>query len=202
MNPPSPNSLDLCDEALLEHLRQAVYWACRRFHYRPRNGEIEDICQAICLLLLKNDYRSLHSFNPQKGKLTTWLQTIANHEVLHCLRRQGNGQMVDAEFDASIFLPSQENALLLKEQKVMAQAAAFKLSPNEQQLFWLLCQDEPSDSEKAKRMSISFSAFRKRKHHLIVKLRVLIGLLEEPRSRRRNRSRKKPALISNRLPAA
>src|SRR5436190_18056953 len=107
---------------------QAVQRAYRRYGRHPRRDEIDDMSQAICLSLVKNDHRGLNSFDPQKGKITTWLQKIADNAVLYHLRKSEFNQSLEAlGTDVFVYPPTQERFLLGEERKAVFRALILKL---------------------------------------------------------------------------
>jgi RNA polymerase sigma factor (sigma-70 family) len=60
----------------------AVRRSCRTYARYSNKDDMEDIAQSIVLSLIKNDCRSLRSFE-SRSSLKTWLQRIANYVTFH-----------------------------------------------------------------------------------------------------------------------
>lgn len=74
-----PN-LEISFDDLLKLVTNAVHRGYRIYGHRPNPEDVKDIVQEIVLLLIKDDFRVLRSFE-QRSSLETWLQTIARHKI-------------------------------------------------------------------------------------------------------------------------
>src|SRR5262249_51155867 len=61
--------------------------ACHTLGHYPDRMELDDLGQRIILLLMKNDYSTLRSFNHESSQ-QTWLYTIARRYIAEYLRER------------------------------------------------------------------------------------------------------------------
>lgn len=154
---------------LLPDIVEAIRKACR--HYSVDPSEVEAFYHEIILLLIEDDYRRLQSFR-WKSSRQTWLTAIARHYVSRRISQEKKAMSLDeASADCIACNPIQERELISKEREGNAREAISRLTAREQQLFALLCRDDLTSDEIAKKMGIKLDSLYRRKHSLVKKLR-------------------------------
>jgi len=123
----------LSPDDLLKLIFGAVCRSYRKYHLCFNRADMEDIAQSIALLLIRDDYRVLQSFNG-RSSLETWLQKIANHGTIRFYRgRNGMVSLEDLSPDNRTYPPSQDDKVLCDEI-----AHKLKLTKGQQELLELI----------------------------------------------------------------
>lgn len=156
-------------------LSQTIRVACRRLHFWPNAEEDARLAQRLALLLLENDYRWLRQFR-QEVPLQTWLQTVTNRYVRHYCRQARRYTTLEA-VPPAVFLvaPLQEERIWHSERQGLLREVVAQLTPREQELLRLLCQEELSTEAKAAALGIKRNSFYHEKSLLLKKLRQLVA---------------------------
>jgi RNA polymerase sigma factor (sigma-70 family) len=149
--------------------------ACHTLGHYPEKMELDDLGQRIMLLLMKNDCKTLRSFNHESSQ-ETWLFAITRRYIAKHLREQKNFVSLETlPVDSFITQPDQEKGLISEERMKRLLKAICKLTNRERELFHLWYQGiQPT--EIAQSMRISKESVYKMRSELVKKLR---GLLEE-----------------------
>ena len=158
---------------LLPDIRVAVSKAC--YHYSCDPSEIGDVCHQMIILLMEDDYRRLRSFHLESS-IKTWLTAVALHYVSNYVGRQKKAICLDdISREAFVCAPAQEAELISEEMRCGLNVAVTQLTTRERELFELLCRDDLSSAEVARKMGIKVESVHRRKYKLIKKLRGLVN---------------------------
>ena len=120
-----------------QHNRR-IYNLCYRFTNSP--DDAQDLTQEVFIRV----YRTMGSYNVEKGAFTTWLTTLTRNLLVDHFRRSKQDRITDSidaglrEEDDSLSLsdrledprPSPDDRLASKEAQKMVQAALARLSPD------------------------------------------------------------------------
>lgn len=136
----------------------AVSHACHNYQHGVTKAELEDLTQELYLLLREDDCHKAKTFNPQKAKFTTWIQTVANHHVSHHFyQKHCTEKLIEPLEDILLnTLPAtsnQEKELWSKEQHDLLDEAIHTLSPHDQTIARLKLREAPNE-EIAKELHI------------------------------------------------
>ena len=115
-----------------------IYNLCYRFTNSP--DDAQDLAQEVFIRV----YRTMGSYNLEKGAFTTWLTTLTRNLLVDHFRRSKQDRMTDSmdaglrDEDDSISLgdriedprPNQDDRLASKETQKMVQLALARISPD------------------------------------------------------------------------
>ncbi|MCH2132486.1 MAG: sigma-70 family RNA polymerase sigma factor [Phycisphaerales bacterium] len=139
--------------------------------HRPADLELEDIVQAVYLKLLRNDFRLLRSFNPDRASMSTWLTLVSRSTAIDALRRQ---RPLHAQVDeATPDKPPAESP---------AEAVSLPLhilTARQRLVLTLLFDDDRSVPDAAKILGVNEQTVRSTKHKALDRLRSYFRTLEE-----------------------
>lgn len=161
--------------AQCQQLLPSIVWhICQRFHRSPAAEKIEDYVEEMLLYLLADDYHHLRLYDPDKGKLKTWLNVVTEHKLVYEFKHEKAWDSLDETIAEQLWeLPQQERNVITQEDKAAVVREVAKLSVRKQQLFHLLCEGF-TPAEIAKRMNIKPASVHQRKHELILILQTAI----------------------------
>lgn len=125
-------------EELVRQQNRRIYNICYRF--TGSGNDAEDLTQEVFIRL----YRTMSSYEPDKGSFTTWLTTLTRNMLVDHFRRTRQERMTDsidaapaADEDAPTLAerledhaPSAQSVLASKETQKMVQKALEKVSPD------------------------------------------------------------------------
>ncbi|HET9741759.1 MAG TPA: sigma-70 family RNA polymerase sigma factor [Terriglobales bacterium] len=125
-------------EELVRQQNRRIYNICYRF--TGSGNDAEDLTQEVFIRL----YRTMSSYEPDKGSFTTWLTTLTRNMLVDHFRRTRQERMTDsidaapaADEDAPTLAerledhaPSAQSVLSSKETQKMVQQALQKVSPD------------------------------------------------------------------------
>ena len=163
-------------EIMASHVASIVRFVCRSRRSYVIEQDIEDISQEILLLLLKDDYRVLRSFDETRSSATTWLAGIAIRCVANYARRIRRTTVTaldEVTSDLLVNQPIQELNLLLLERREKLELISAQLTRRERELLVLVRRGR-NNTDIAVEMSLSVCSVYTRKHSLIRKIRELV----------------------------
>lgn len=73
---------------VLPKVHRAVELALGRYAGRAGTDVVEDLAQETLVKLVKDDYRVLRQFDPERASLATWLALVARGTAIDYLRRR------------------------------------------------------------------------------------------------------------------
>lgn len=148
--------------------------------------DIEDTVSTVCLLLVKDEYKKLRSFDITRGyKLSSWIGLIATNAAHDSLRRRapGHDSLDDVDFDESPTqvpdcAPTPAERLERRGEWKALFTAIQELSETDR-LFIELYYDQELDPEViAAKLGISVNTVYSRKNKIREKLRKSVEKLE------------------------
>lgn len=163
---------ELFAEALLS-LDKVVRNALRHYYPKHQADDVERFKQRLIEKLLKDDMKMLREFR-QEAEPKTWLQQIANHEVIRVLREEGRSvSFDDAPPEVFIQPPTQEENLLHKEREQLMAEVLHTMTPHEQMLIELEGQGWKAE-EIARELDIGVKTVYSKKSKAKRKLKELV----------------------------
>lgn len=141
--------------------------------------DIEDTVSTVCLLLVKDDYKKLRSFDITRGyKLSSWIGLIATNAAHDALRRRapGHDSLDDVDFDESPTqvpdcAPSPAERLERRSEWQALIGAIQELSEPDRLFIELYYDQEMEPEQIAERLQISVNTVYSRKNKIREKLR-------------------------------
>lgn len=175
-NSPEPDVKDI-ERLFIEVLLLipgAVKTACHSLYPHCRPDEMEELCQDIRILLWKNDYHALRTFE-HRSLLKTWLYELARRYVWRYLQKQKpDVSLDDVPADSFSHEPNQEAMLIAEEERKALQAIISRLKEPQRQLAELILRGL-SPIEIAQEMKLEPAVVYRRTDRLLKKLRRLGG---------------------------
>ncbi|MFG0251734.1 MAG: RNA polymerase sigma factor [Phycisphaerales bacterium JB038] len=157
-------------DGFVERSAGVIYAAVQKVRgNRGRQGavDVDDIVQEVFTKLVREDYRLLRQFNPQKASLVTYLTLIARSTTLDALKRR--------QLDTTELTPAQHP---VQEQARVAGGAVGSgvipidaLSERQRLILHLLFDREMSVVEVAAALGVDPQTVRSGKHKALTKLR-------------------------------
>ncbi|MCK5800171.1 MAG: sigma-70 family RNA polymerase sigma factor [Deltaproteobacteria bacterium] len=158
----------------------------------PYTGEdLEDLLNAIYLELLRNDFKKLRAYDPERGyKLSSWVGLIATNAAHDALRRRGpQTQSLDDPKtpwpEATDATSSPADLALLRERQDLLNEAAKHLSPGEQVFLNHYYREGREPAEIAAILEISVNTVYSRKNKVRANLAKIVERLQRDRQRPR-----------------
>lgn len=120
--------------------------------------EAEDVLQEVFLSV----WKSRHTFDPAKSKLSTWLHRITVNECFRKKRKQDTGQVSIEDVDLADPQDSQEESLITKEEYAELMKAMNTLDNKHRAVLVLRYFNELSYDEIAQTMDIPLGTVKSR----------------------------------------
>ncbi len=169
MSPNSPEVKEVLAQATAL-LDQAIRQACLHLHHQPTPAEVKRLKQRLVVILLEDDCRRLRTFDPQKGRLESWVRTVAQRYVKQFLGEEKRWLGLEAVPPKLLIqAPEQEERLLEQERQELLEETLRQLQLLEQKLFELWRQGL-TVLQIAKRVKMTSCAVYQRKRGLLKKL--------------------------------
>lgn len=157
-----------------------------RYHVPLPQEEMEDLVGAVCLDLVRDDYRKLKLFDPDRGyRLSSWVGLIATNVAHDALRRRApaasstdDAQGPMAELKSPLPDPL-EQADHREQVELLARAVTF-LSPTEQEFVARYYVEGLTPEEIAVATGVSVNTVYSRKNKVRAKLVRLVEDLTRP----------------------
>jgi RNA polymerase sigma factor (sigma-70 family) len=164
--------------SVLPDIPDVVRNACHHLGHHPDQMELDGMVQEIILLLMKDNYRVLKSFDPEsddlKSKFSKWLYTIAWRRALRRFQKQSRLVRLEEIPTGHLVLPpNQEAAVASQERDKQLKAALEKLPPRKRLLYDLLSR-ELSAKEIALEMDIQPESVSPMKNAMIKKIQQIL----------------------------
>lgn len=122
-------------------------------------------------------WRTAASFDPRRGKASTWLLTIVHRRAVDVVRREERRRAEPLDAEPASVGESADDTSELREQRQAVQAALAQLSPDQRQALELAYYGGLSQTELAERLGVPLGTVKSRMFTALAKLR---DLLEEP----------------------
>jgi RNA polymerase sigma-70 factor, ECF subfamily len=137
-----------------------------------KSGATPDLAEDIAQEALITVWRKAPLYSPEKGKVATWVFTIARNLRIDRLRRQSSGPYEDVE---DLDLPSQdaggEEALLGRQRDERVALALGELQPDQRRVIELSFVEDMPQSEIAKKLNLPLGTVKSRMRLAYGKLR-------------------------------
>jgi RNA polymerase sigma factor (sigma-70 family) len=148
-------------------LPDLVYYAFLHFHHFPKPGESEGRCHDIVVYLLAHDCHHLNTYDPDRGELKTWLNTVVRNFVGDYLKHKRSWDSLEETLlEQLLEQPKQERNAITQEQRNAVARVVARLSARKQELYRLLSEGF-SPAEIAERLNIKATSVHQRKYELI-----------------------------------
>jgi RNA polymerase sigma factor (sigma-70 family) len=120
-------------------------------------------------------WRTAASFDPRRGKASTWLLTLVHRRAVDVVRREDRRRAQPIE-DAPIASgDATDETAELREQRRAVQAALAQLPPEQREALELAYYGGLSQSELAERLGVPLGTVKSRMFAALSKLRELLG---------------------------
>jgi RNA polymerase sigma-70 factor (ECF subfamily) len=163
-----------------------------RYHVPLPQEEMEDLVGAVCLDLVRDDYRKLRLFDPDRGyRLSSWVGLIATNVAHDALRRRAPyAASTDDQASPLAELPSPlpdplDQADHREQVELLARAVAY-LSPTEQEFIRRYYVEGHTPEEIAEATGVSVNTVYSRKNKVRAKLVRLVEDLTRSGTARRD----------------
>ena len=135
-------------------------------HYRVSDPDLaDDAVQEAFLRLVREDYRGLRLYDPQRSQLRTFLAVIVRNITIDLLRKRRNTEAVSPERLEQVAAPVEV------QREELQKIPAGVLSTRQSRVLHLLVNEELSVSEVAEQMGVQPHTIRSMKHKAIQRLR-------------------------------
>lgn len=156
-------------DGFVERFSAVIYSAVLKvFHAHVKNvdqWDVNDVVQEVFIRLIKDDYRLIKSYNPDKASLVTWLTIISRSTAIDFLRRR-RLETVSLEEDEALNIPVAEN---FSDSSI--DIPPDLLSARQKLVLKLLFEKGLEPSEIAEFLDINVQTVRSAKHKALTKLR-------------------------------
>lgn len=120
-------------------------------------------------------WRTAVSFDPGRGKTSTWLLTLVHRRAVDVVRREERRRADPLESDPTSGGDSTDETAALREQRRAVQSALSQLPPDQRQALELAYYGGLSQSELAERLGVPVGTVKSRMFAALAKLRDLLG---------------------------
>jgi RNA polymerase sigma-70 factor, ECF subfamily len=176
-------------------MRACVRRTLRWYGVRSSDSDLEDLLSAVCLNVVKDDYRKLRMFDPGRGyRLSSWVGLIATNTAIDALRRREpeHSSMDDPmgqAHEVPAGTPTPFDDLHKREEAGLVDEAVRQLSEGDRLFLEYYFEHELEPSVIARRMGITVATVYSRKNKVREKLRVVVGRLMAARAEGRDGGR-------------
>jgi RNA polymerase sigma-70 factor (ECF subfamily) len=154
-----------------------------RYHVFLPQEQLEDLVGMVCLDLVKDDYRKLRKYDPDRGyRLSSWIGLIATNIAHDALRRRGPPHTSTDDEDSPLAelqsgLPDPLEVLNHKERVQILAEAVKHLTPTDQEFIRMYYEEQQTPEEIAEASGVSVNTVYSRKNKVRGKLvRLVRGL--------------------------
>ena len=164
-------------------VRACVRRTLRWYGVRSSDSDLEDLLSAVCLNVVKDDYRKLRMFDPGRGyRLSSWVGLIATNTAIDALRRRepehaSTDDPAGQAHEVPAGTPTPFDDLHRHEEAVLLEAAVRQLSEGDRLFLEYYFEHEMQPSVIARIMGITVATVYSRKNKVREKLRVVVGRL-------------------------
>jgi RNA polymerase sigma-70 factor (ECF subfamily) len=141
--------------------------------------EIEDIFQEVFVRLVKDDFRLLRTFDPNRATLSTWLTIVSRSTAIDCLRRRrlNTVSLEPGQIGAGPATASGTEQSHTSGDAPEATGLPMHLLTDRQRLvLQMLFDDELTVEQVARRMGVDEQTVRSTKHKALTRLREFYGV--------------------------
>jgi RNA polymerase sigma-70 factor (ECF subfamily) len=137
--------------------------------------EIEDIFQEVFVRLVKDDFRLLRTFDPNRATLSTWLTIVSRSTAIDCLRRR-RLNTVSLEAGQIGAAPESEQSPTSGDAPEATGLPMHLLTDRQRLVLQMLFDDELTVEQVARRMGVDEQTVRSTKHKALTRLREFYGV--------------------------
>lgn len=134
--------------------------------------DARDVVQDVFVRLVKDDFRLLGTFDPQRASLSTWLTVVTRSASIDFLRRPGNARE-NLELDDTLAAPADSPF------GGRLELPPGLLSERQGQILRMLFDEDMDVSEVAEALRVQAQTVRSLKHQAMLRLREHYGLSAE-----------------------
>jgi RNA polymerase sigma factor (sigma-70 family) len=120
-------------------------------------------------------WRTAASFDPRRGKASTWLMTLVHRRAVDVVRREDRRRAQPIENAPIASGDATDETAELREQRRAVQAALAQLPPEQREALELAYYGGLSQSELAERLGVPLGTVKSRMFSALSKLRELLG---------------------------
>jgi RNA polymerase sigma factor (sigma-70 family) len=119
-------------------------------------------------------WRTAVSFDPGRGKTSTWLLTLVHRRAVDVVRREERRRADPLDSDPTSGSESTDETAAVREQRRAVQSALSQLPPDQRQALELAYYGGLSQSELAERLGVPVGTVKSRMFAALAKLRDLL----------------------------
>jgi RNA polymerase sigma factor (sigma-70 family) len=120
-------------------------------------------------------WRTAVSFDPGRGKTSTWLLTLVHRRAVDVVRREERRRADPLDSDPASGSESTDETAAVRAQRRAVQSALAQLPPEQRQALELAYYGGLSQSELAERLGVPVGTVKSRMFAALAKLRDLLG---------------------------
>jgi RNA polymerase sigma factor (sigma-70 family) len=120
-------------------------------------------------------WRTAVSFDPGRGKTSTWLLTLVHRRAVDVVRREERRRADPLDTDPASGSESTDETAAVRAQRRAVQSALAQLPPEQRQALELAYYGGLSQSELAERLGVPVGTVKSRMFAALAKLRDLLG---------------------------
>jgi RNA polymerase sigma-70 factor (ECF subfamily) len=154
-----------------------------RYNVPMTREQLEDLVGMVCLDLVRDDYKKLRKYDPDRGyRLSSWIGLIATNIAHDALRRRGPPHSSTDDTDSPMAalqstLPDPLEVLNHKEMVKILAKAVKHLTPTDQEFVRLYYQEQRTPEKIAEVSGVSVNTVYSRKNKVRGKLVKLVRML-------------------------
>jgi RNA polymerase sigma-70 factor (ECF subfamily) len=120
-------------------------------------------------------WRTAVSFDPARGKASTWILTLVHRRAVDVVRREDRRRTQPLEAAPAVAGETTDETAAVREQRRAVQAALAQLPPDQREALELAYYGGLSQSELADRLGVPLGTVKSRMFAALAKLRDLLG---------------------------
>ena len=165
-------------DRFVENFAGVVYAAAWRI-IRMKTGRVseddaKDASQEVFLRLVKDDFRLLKTYKPEKASLSTWLTIVARSTAIDHLRRHAP-KVQFAPLDENLPDAAAPPVFGAFDGGLMADLPPGLLSESQRRVLAMLYEDDLDVAEAAAALNVQAQTVRSLKHQALIRLRAHYG---------------------------
>lgn len=157
---------------LYERYARQVYSLA--FYLLQDPAQAEEVTQEVFL----NLWRRADTYNPARGRVGTWVMSMAHHRAVDYLRRRRRSAPLEPEMDPErtpSSAPSADEVLMREDLAREVRAALARLPPDQRQVVVMAYYQGYTQSEIARLLGIPLGTVKTRMRLALQKLRDFLG---------------------------
>ena len=153
-----------------EHTNDIYCTVLRIFRTRvpcPDPADVMDVTQNVFVRLVKNDYKLLRSYNPEKAGMRTWLTIITRSTTLDFLKSGFYGARIKLITDEEVEEQGRNDPPWPKGVDIPKKL----LTPRQEMVLRMIFEDDCGTDDVAKILGVNRQTVRSIKHQALTRLR-------------------------------